>query len=253
MLALSLVVLVAAADPYSLQDLQALEKQQDWRELLGHVKDIAPTKRDAEWQRLVVKAAIGELAAMQTRGEAFEAALYADALLADVPLLKTQRAFLDERAKAGLAGYDKCFGTGYGGNDCADRLLVFVKLDEKNAALAFDAAKIVRRHVTPSSSVPFFALALERSTDKAWTEKACGDRVLHEAVAAALYEPPTYDRAKAAASIARGKCAAALDPVLVDALAEGSSYAAQNGCPILVERKKLTPFQQAYCKDQVAK
>ena len=43
---------------YTMKDLQALEKRETWNELIYHIKDIAPSERDAEWNRLLTKACL---------------------------------------------------------------------------------------------------------------------------------------------------------------------------------------------------
>src|SRR5690349_11254437 len=47
----------------TMEDLQALVKQEQWDELLAHAKDIAPSKRDAAWSSAVEAGAVGMLGA----------------------------------------------------------------------------------------------------------------------------------------------------------------------------------------------
>lgn len=47
-------VAAGAAEPqFTMEDLTALEKQESWQEVLLHLSDVAPAKRDDGWMRLL--------------------------------------------------------------------------------------------------------------------------------------------------------------------------------------------------------
>jgi len=54
-----------AADKYAMKDLEALAASESWGELLSHGLDIAPSERNAQWQAVIEKAAIGRLEDMK--------------------------------------------------------------------------------------------------------------------------------------------------------------------------------------------
>jgi hypothetical protein len=47
------VTLRAQQKPYTVEQLQALDKSQSWEELVGHLQDIPPAKRGPAWNKLV--------------------------------------------------------------------------------------------------------------------------------------------------------------------------------------------------------
>lgn len=242
-----------ADDKYTFADLSALERQEGWEELLAHAKDIAPRERNEAWEELVETAAIAQLGARLARGEPEGASLEADHILKEHAFLKRSRAFLDARAKAGLAGALRCFEQ-RGAGSCVERLAVFVAQDPSNAQLAFDAGKLTRPYMNPVAGISFYEVALARKPKAGLRARICRDEDVIAAAAHALGQPVTYDSAKAGRAVAFGACFEHIRPNLVEMLVKSSGgYTAANACPGLAERKSLTRFQSAYCDDQLAK
>lgn len=48
----------AAAAPYTMADLEALQKRGQWAELIAHLQDIPPSARQGAWNRLAVQACV---------------------------------------------------------------------------------------------------------------------------------------------------------------------------------------------------
>lgn len=88
----------AEAKPYTLADLEALEQRGAWRELINHLEDIPPAKRDAKWDALCERASAGALDDEEKRDGRYAVAI-AEALLERYPSLEKSEKFMLRAAK----------------------------------------------------------------------------------------------------------------------------------------------------------
>lgn len=237
---------------YTMEDLRALGESQSWGELLEHVEDVRPSERKKEWKDLLDRAAIGQIDSLLGQKRLPEAHATAEQLMTRFGLLKQSKSFMKKRADAGLEVFGECFGNNYAVNQCIDQLEAFTKVDEKDADLAFRAGKLVveRGRMYPSAS-PFFARAFE---DKAVRAAGCKDPSVEAAVLRSFGQPGHYDVAKAADRVAFDQCFDVLGNAVYEAFYGSWGYEAANLCQGLMRKKaKLSPFQSAFCQDQLAK
>lgn len=246
--------LARATEPakYTMDDLLALGESQSWGELLEHVEDVRPSERKKPWKDLLDRAAIGQIDGLLEQKRFMEAHGTAEQLMTRFGLLKQSRPFMKKRGEAGLAAIAECLGNAYGGAQCLEQLDAFTKVDAKNAELAYAAGKLVveRGRMYPPAA-PYFARAFE---DKAVRAAGCKDPSVEASVLRALGQPPEYDNAKAASRVAFDHCYEALTKPLFAAFYASGGYEAQNLCAGFQRKKvKLSPFQSAFCQDQLAK
>jgi hypothetical protein len=98
---------LAAAPPLSsvvksgctMEDPAALERQRGWSELVEHLADIPPARRDATWAGLAERASIALLTTLATDKERFVAVTAADDLTKRYPTLTSSNAFMKKRAE----------------------------------------------------------------------------------------------------------------------------------------------------------
>src|SRR5262245_4245636 len=98
---LPLLLAVSLNATYEMADLKALEKQQSWAELVDHLGDILPSKRDKEWEGLAERGAVAWLGTFELKKpETAEAPIdAADSLAKRYPFLKQSKAFMGKRAE----------------------------------------------------------------------------------------------------------------------------------------------------------
>jgi hypothetical protein len=80
-------------------ELETLAAHEAWLELSMKLESVPAPARDAAWQALAERAAIGVLASLEGRGEAFGGAMMAEAFLTRFPTLKESRVFMKKRAE----------------------------------------------------------------------------------------------------------------------------------------------------------
>lgn len=243
-----------SAEPakYTMEDLRALGESQSWGELLEHVEDVRPSERKKEWKDLLERSAIGQIDGLLEQKRLMEAHSGAEQLMTRFGILKQSRPFMKKRGEAGLANIAECLGNNYGAAQCLEQLEAFTKVDAKNAELAFAAGKLVveRGRMYPPAA-PYFARAFE---DKALRAQGCKDPSVESSVLRALGQPPHYEDAKAASTVAFDQCFDVLNKPLFEAFYGSWGYEAANLCAGLQRKKaKLSPFQSAFCHDQLAK
>lgn len=235
------------AAKFGMEDLQALAEQESWQELLAHMNDIAPRLRKKEWKTLLGQAAVGQVAALAEVDDKWGALGTLDALVVQYPLLKKDKGFLEKRAEVGLKAFEACFANAYGGAECSEKLLAFVKVDADNSKLAFEAGRLTRLRGGPGFALPMFAQAVR---DKKQVATYCEDDQLWLAVSWILGGSGGAAAAKTGQDIAFKSCFKQLKNKLVDELLDGNAGYARNTCGGLGKAKALTPFQTAWCKDQ---
>jgi hypothetical protein len=156
--------------PYPLEDFQALERQQGWQELLGKLKEVAPSKRDATWEGFAERTAAAVLEAIEVKeGYGAEAAIVeADELMKQYPHLKSSKSFLEARAKVGIKAFKLSFSNyrhaGYG-DEWLTKIRDFVAKDTVTPDLPLRLAKeAVLKRLVATQAFPLYLMAFERSS-----------------------------------------------------------------------------------------
>src|SRR5688572_24545007 len=115
-----MMALAVAAKPYTIDDLSALEKNGAWEEVLGHLEDIKPAKRDAEWTRILERAAVEYTAGLAKSREGYAAYSAVVELGRRYPSLLKAPSFTAKRAEVGIAVFESCFQRSWSGGECID-------------------------------------------------------------------------------------------------------------------------------------
>lgn len=228
---------------YSMEDLRALAKAGSWIELADHLLDIAPAKRTEEWDKLVETTGIKILETDATKDDPLLQVSAADAFTKQFPKLKKSKAFMAARAKAGIAGFGRCYENRYSYKFCTEKFLPFVETDKGNYKMAVTAGEMVARGHHPIASLPFFDLAVT------WAgTKVCKAERLDDAVTYSLALSPESDKVPRAQAIAK-KCFKALRKRLVKDYKEDSNTYYRNAiCGLLKAKKALSKKELADSK-----
>jgi len=252
--ALAVTVLAATAAradaDLSIQDLQALDKQQQWSELLDSADHVKPAARTADWTRLVTAAATHIAAQIEQAGTS--GLRQASSLVGVVPaaehkygFLVRDAGYLAAKAKAlqGVATAcqrDAISGCGAIVAALADGITRFPPGTARTIAL------LVADDLTPAESVHFWALAVD--DDK----EVCTHAPLGRAVLRALRDAAA-PRQVADAQRAATTCFAALEQALVDELvatkddAKDRPLYLKNACPVLKLHGTTTIVKKKKC------
>jgi hypothetical protein len=169
---------------YTIDDLEALVKSAAWDEAAQHLEDIPPSRRDARWQKVVEKTAIGQLRALDDlEKRPLEAVELADAYMKRLPFLAKNRPFMQVRGELGLKGFDKCNDLSWEKEKCTDLLLPFVEADAGNIDLATRAARLRAKQGYSYHASPYWRLVAEWGKG---SKKACTTELLPESTLAAM-------------------------------------------------------------------
>lgn len=141
---------------HTLEDLEALERQQAWSELVEHLEDVAPSERDDRWKALMTHAVVSylqaERASERRRGELVQKA---DALERRYPSLVSAPSFVAIRGDIAVAAIDACTSEGSSWERC-DSLANGLEGDPKRALLG---AQEAARHGHRSLAMKLFRIA----------------------------------------------------------------------------------------------
>lgn len=245
----SILALVSTASPsvaeekkYTLADLKTLVAQKSYPEAVGHLQDIAPGDRNAEWLAIAADAATGYIASQDARSKIFAIELFDQQFPA---LLKSPK--YNKMRMEGVAGFEACLG-GWSRQDCWERALKFVDVDATNAELALKMAKMVRRNSSPAGAAAgFFKRALTAAGKNAGA--VCKDEDLKLTVVTGFNFPDHYDDAKTIREIT-ATCWNEFKPVVIEEFKKAgeTSYERRNTCEILKAQRSLTADQTRACE-----
>ena len=243
----------AVANPGSevLAELDALAAAESWSELGAHLTEVKPTARDAHWNELVERAALGELTPLAGPSTAS----VADRLAAvqryypKFPSLRSSDKFLALRAAIGRDAYGRCFDEArrvpgeY--QRCRDGFEGFVRLAPMTVDIAREAGLLVGLKLNRAAAARFFAMALEVPGG----DLICTEPELPVATISALQLPPDYPELKAGLVLAE-RCwdAVKADVVANVARENGDSYYVRNICPTLMRNNAVTGLRAARCR-----
>lgn len=241
---LALLPLAATAATYELADLKALESQQGWRELVEHLADVVPSKRDAEWKGIAERSLTALLDTLEVKDErkAQETLNVIDEQLKRWAWLKQSKPFLAKRADVGLKAFAMTFSSSRhttSDDPWRDRLKEFVAVDTLTADLPLRAGKLITSRLVADAAIPFFKPALAKGG-----KPLCKDADVQKALVASWLEGSYKDDATAMTDT----CFDELKPLLVAELAKASFSARKNSlCPYLTAKKSVPDAQKAQC------
>lgn len=178
----------ASAATYEMADLKALDKDQSWRELVDHLLDVVPSKRDAEWKSIAERACAGVLDPAEIKDEKSAARVLdqIDELMKRFPWLKDSKPFLAKRAEVGFKAMGWTFSSSrHSGSDDPwfDRLKTFVATDTFTPDLPLRALKLTNSRLIAVVAFPFVKPALAKGG-----KAACKDTDLQQSVLGAITE-----------------------------------------------------------------
>jgi hypothetical protein len=234
--------LSALAAPYELADLKALDKDQAWQELVPHLNDIAPSRRDAEWKAIAERACAGVLDAAELKDErSAQSMLFEiERLLKQFPWLKTSKVFMARRAEVGFKAMGWTFSSSRhasGDDQWLDGLEEFVALDTVTPDIALRGAKVVTGRLIPIVAFPLLKTALARGG-----KEVCKDKDLQQALLGAV-EEGSWPKENAEMQTT---CWAEFKPVIVAEVSrpDATRTLRIKLCPNLIERKALSDEQK---------
>lgn len=232
-----------AADKYEMADLQALEKQSAWEELFGHLEDISPSKRDANWNGLAERTSAHLLEVEKIDEHSADGVLRAsDRILQHFGFLKQSKVFMAKRAELGL----KAFGYTYsnyrhaaGDDQWIDQMKEFVTADTVTPDLPQLAAKKVQVYLVAYCAWPFWKMAMDRGAT------VCKDADFQKSIVAAIgdgvWKAETTE-------VAQNKCWADVKgPLLAELDKTKSEDFKKNACPLLKAKGALSAAQTKKC------
>lgn len=239
-----------AAPALTMQDIQALAKQQSWSELLDQAQRVDPAARTAAWNQLIRTAAAHVITAIEKDSDSDWRA--AERLVAVVPEIERKYAFLTSdkpyvQAKAALiarvvdaCGRSDAFGCGSVIEALADGVDTFP------AGTARTIALLISEEKSPADAIHFWALAAADDVE------ACRDGRAERAVLAVLRGGKT-GKPLADAQRAADRCYAVIETALTrelidtDATAKPQPAFLRNACPVLKKHGKLTVLKKKKC------
>lgn len=177
-----------------MDDLEALQKQSSWEELVAHLGDIAPAKRDAKWLAIAEQASAEYLKSLEIDERSADNAFYtSDNLVKRYPALKQSKKFLAARAEVGLKAFGFTYSN-YRHSRGDDEWLVLIKkwvqADTTTVDLPVRAAKKVQGRLMASVAWPLWKMAIDRGNS------VCGDKDFQEAIIMAVGEKSWADETK---------------------------------------------------------
>lgn len=239
-----LVASTAAAEELSLKDLQALEHQQSWAEILKKADRVKPTARDASWTKLVTAAATHIVDDFATKDSGIEAIRGAVAVVpaseTKYPFLTGDKGYVAAKAKAVARIVTTCRMADVSCGTVIVALTAGVDRVAKNAAK--DIAVMVSDDVSPSEAIRFWRLAA--AEDPA----TCAAGRLSKSVVAVLGSAGT-GAAIADAQQTAEVCYGALETTLVTSLGDAApdSPFSTNACPVMKRHPGANVAKKKHC------
>jgi hypothetical protein len=229
-----------------MQDLEALAKGKQWRELIYRASDVPPSKRNKRWDALVTESATKYLDQLVKKDESYEAMSFAEAAVEAFPILRKATDFMAQRSKVVLAGAEKCFERScgrsgcegldddYGGSRCNKALWAAVESDPTNHELAKSAGNVVYNAVRQKYyAAPYFKYAVAGRTDAA----ECSSEELQNSTLWAMRMKVDSNFATSAREVAARWCWNAFTKSLPEQVTAEDPYGIlESGCAVLKER-----------------
>jgi hypothetical protein len=93
---------------YTRADLDALERQKAWGELVAHLEDISPSQRDDRWTALATESVVEQLKSQRVALDKVGLAHLADVLAQRYPSIRTAPAFINIRGEIAVDAVADC-------------------------------------------------------------------------------------------------------------------------------------------------
>ena len=244
LLSVLLVPFAARAATYEMADLKALESQQGWRELVDHLGDIVPSKRDNDWKALAERSLTALLDTFELKDEhkAQDALNQIDEQVKRWAWLKQSKVFLARRADVGLKAFGMTFGSSrhsLGDDPWREHLKEFVAIDTVTSDLPLRAGKLLMGRLVADAAIVFFKPALSKAG-----KPLCKDADVQKALVASWLEGSNKDDATAMTDT----CWEELKPLLTAELGKASFSARKNSlCPYLGSKKAVPDELKSKC------
>jgi hypothetical protein len=213
-------------------DLRALDQQQNYAEMLGRLKDVAPAQRDAEWEALAEKANVAALEKLEiTDGRSGEYALQVIAdQAAAFPSLRKSTAWLAKRVDVGVKAFGWTYGNyrhSTGDEQWVPQVKKFAEVDPVTKGLAQRLAKdVILGRLVASSAWPLYELAFQRDGDAVCTDAKLVDVVIDVIDYESWLEEMT--------ALVTKRCAAQLKAPVAEKLRKNDSKSFRKGaCKVL--------------------
>jgi hypothetical protein len=234
----------ASAKDYEMADLQALDKSSSWEELIVHLKDIPPSKRDGKWQTIAEHAGAGLLGSVKIGEHNPEEVLFvSERILGAYPVLKQSKVFMAKRAETGLQAFKWSYSNyrhSAGDDKWIDKIVEFVEGDDTTPDLALRAGKLIDSRLIPVCGFRLFKIALAKGG-----AAVCKDGDFQRTVVAAVEEGAWLAEATA---IVKDKCWGELKgPLLAELEKNKSDNFRQHACPKLKANNALSKAQVTIC------
>lgn len=233
--------LAASAATYEIADLKALDKDQGWRELVDHLNDILPSKRDAEWRAIAERACTGviDVSELKDANAAQRVLEQTDELMKRYGWLKDSKPFLARRNEVGLKAFGWTFSNSRhsAGEDAwLDKVIAFVNADAVTTDLPLRALKLVTSRLVPVVAFPLVKPAIARGG-----KNVCKDADLQAVLLNTLSEGSW----KSEAVEFTNTCWEELKPAITaEVLKPDVTRTVQlKLCPVLVDKKALNAEQ----------
>jgi hypothetical protein len=240
MLTLALAALTLNAT-YEMADLKALEKQGSFKELVDHLDDITPSKRDKDWEGIAERGATGLLGTFEVKDEG--PLDTADGLIKRYGFLKQSKVFMGKRAEVAFKAFKLTFGGSRhstGDDPWLDRVRKFPETDSVTPDLPVRLAKeVVLGRLVPVTAFPLFKLAWDKGN-----RGLCKDSDFQKTMVDVLGDGVW----KTEAADPRDKCWDDLKAPLAARLQkEGTSVFARNACPVFTAKGGIPTEGKAAC------
>jgi len=226
-----------SAKEYGMADLKALSGKGQWEELIQHIEDVPPAKRNAEWDALLERAAT-ELLTQYSNSSGYAAFRSAELLVERYPTLTKSERFMTKRYAVSTTAFESCLSESYDGSECLRSMQDLLKVGSPPPDVAFKFGKLVRGKLNHHLAVPFFHRGLQGKPANA---PECADQDLGLAVKSGLALPPAEESARLARDIAGERCFGVLESAIVAQLKAGGSdsFDAKNICEVLKAKGAL--------------
>lgn len=230
---------------YQMDDLKELAKSQSWVELIEHLNDIPPSKRDKDWTEMANVALSSRFQALVSAGNTQHTIEFLEKTFPKYPSLIKNQAFMKLRGEFGIRYYEPCLS--YNDDACHKELLGFVALDP-NPLYSFTVAKLVRLRMSDNKAIEYFELALSKQALK----NVCDDKDLRLSLQSALQTKPGSDYAKSSKKVAFGQCFESLKDSITTVVKDNDN-AKHNACEQLLARNAVKGITKKKCTRFVEK
>lgn len=187
---------------YNIEQIQKLEEQEIWEDVITHLEDIDPLKREDEWQRLLENSVYEYMRDLDRRQEHQKAGEVANDVFEKYKTLKRSDRAMKLRNKLLIHRIKACYQSREPMEDCRPKALGMIEYHPKyRAEMGFEVGKLVTYYRWHRAALPFFDIALQDDV----REDYCAEERLGLAVVNGFAGSDTDPNTKLAAELA-DKC-----------------------------------------------